>query len=401
MLAVSDDVPLLDDLMPWSVAPPRLGRAWVVAPDERTLRSRWDLLVRSEGAERERLFGPTRSRTLRTSVAALPGRTSGTGPLAQERGPCPDPVRIRYGPFDEQWLIPDQRLIDAARPELWRVADEHQLFVVEQAYAPKDAGPALTVSAALPDGRSPAGRPGRIRPLHRRPGGLEPNLAPGLLPFLAQAYGCGVAAHDVLAWAVAAARPGGAGCAVPLPRDPRLWSTGVALGHRMTALMVRGARGGEKPRLPGGRRPYVRAALPARPRELRYDTEEETLHVGDGGRISPVPREAWEFEAGGVRILDLWFQRRTEPAEPGTLAAVGPADWPQERTSDLLELITVLALLGELGSQQAELTDAITKSVTCGELRAAGVLPAPDRARHPASVLDHREEGPGGQFALI
>ncbi|MFI6052157.1 type ISP restriction/modification enzyme [Streptomyces violascens] len=401
MLAVSDDAPLLDDLMPWSVAPPRLGRDWVVAPDERTLRSRWDLLVRSEGAERERLFGPTRARTLRSAVAALPGRSSGTGPLAQERGPCPDPVRIRCGPFDEQWLIPDQRLIDAARPELWRVADEHQLFAVEQPYAPKDDGPALTVSVALPDGRSPAGRPGRIRPLHRRPGGLEPNLAPGLLPFLAQAYGCEVHPYDVLAWAVAAARPSAAGCAVPLPRDPRLWSAGVELGRRMTALMARGARGGEKPRLPGGRRPYVRAALPARPRELRYDAEEETLHVGDGGRISPVPREAWEFEAGGVRILDLWLQRRTEPAEPGTLAAAGPADWPQERTSDLLELITVLALLGELRSQQAGLTDAITQPVTRGELSTAGVLPVPDGARRPASVLDHHEEGPGGQFALI
>lgn len=159
MLAVSDDVPLLDDLMPWSVAALRLGRDWVVAPDERTLRSRWDLLVRSEGAERERLFGPTRSRTLRTSVAALPGRTGGTGPFAQERGPCPAPVRIRCGPFDEQWLIADQRLIDAARPELWRVADEQQLFVVEQGYVPKDAGPALTVSAVLPDGRSPPGAP--------------------------------------------------------------------------------------------------------------------------------------------------------------------------------------------------------------------------------------------------
>ncbi|WP_406509296.1 type ISP restriction/modification enzyme [Streptomyces sp. NBC_00212] len=401
MLAVSDDVPLLDDLMPWSVAALRLGRDWVVAPDERTLRSRWDLLVRSEGAERERLFGPTRSRTLRTSVAALPGRTGGTGPFAQERGPCPAPVRIRCGPFDEQWLIADQRLIDAARPELWRVADEQQLFVVEQGYVPKDAGPALTVSAVLPDGRSPAGRPGRIRPLYRRPGGREPNLAPGLLPFLAKAYGCEVTPHDVLAWAAAAARPSAARCVVPLTRDPQLWSTGVELGRRISALMVRGARGGEKPRLPGGRRPYVRAALPARPHELRYDAEDETLHVGDGGRISPVPSQAWEFEVGGVRILDLWFQRRTEAAEPGTPGAVGPAAWPQEWTSDLLELITVLALLGELRSRQAELTDAITEPVTRGELRAAGVLPVPDGARHPASVLDHHEEGPGGQFALI
>ncbi|MGW4053092.1 type ISP restriction/modification enzyme, partial [Streptomyces sp. NPDC004779] len=32
---------------------------------------------------------------------------------------------------------------------------------------------------------------------------------------------------------------------------------------------------------------------------------------------------------------------------------------------------------------------------------AAGVLPVPDRARRPASVLDHQEEGPEGQFMLV
>ncbi|MCT9093116.1 DNA methyltransferase [Streptomyces sp. ASQP_92] len=399
MLAVSDDVPLLDDLMPWSVAPLRLGRDWVRAPDERTLRSRWDLLLRSEPAERERLFGPTRSRTLHSAVAALPGQATGTGPLAQERGACPDPVRVQHGPFDAQWLIPDQRLIDAARPELWRVADAQQLFALEQGPGARAGGPALTVSALLPDGHCPAGRPGRIRPLHRRPGGLEPNLAPGLLPFLTTAYGSEVTAHDVLAWAVAAARPSAAGCEVPLPEDPQLWFAGVESGRRMTALMTRGARDGDKPRLPGGRRPYVRAAIPARPTELRYDAGEETLHVGEGGRVSPVPPEAWEFQVGGERMLELWFRRRTEPAEPDTLAAVGPARWPQEWTSDLLELITVLALLAELRPLQAELT--VGPVLGRARLTAAGVLPVPSGARRPASVFDHREEGPGGQFALV
>ncbi|MFE9403138.1 type ISP restriction/modification enzyme [Streptomyces sp. NPDC006530] len=399
MLAVSDDVPLLDDLMPWSVAPLRLGRDWVRAPDERTLRSRWDRLLRSEPAERERLFGPTRSRTLHSAVAALPGQATGTGPLAQERGACPDPVRVQHGPFDAQWLIPDQRLIDAARPELWRVADAQQLFALEQGPGARAGGPALTVSALLPDGHCPAGRPGRIRPLHRRPGGLEPNLAPGLLPFLTTAYGSEVTAHDALAWAVAAARPSAAGCEVPLPEDPQLWFAGVELGRRMTALMTRGARDGDKPRLPGGRRPYVRAAIPASPTELRYDAGEETLHVGEGGRVSPVPPEAWEFQVGGERMLELWFRRRTEPAEPDTLAAVGPARWPQEWTSDLLELITVLALLAELRPRQAELT--VGPMLGRARLTAAGVLPVPSGARRPASVFDHREEGPGGQFALV
>jgi hypothetical protein len=98
-------------------------------------------------------------------------------------------------------------------------------------------------------------------------------------------------------------------------------------------------------------------------------------------------------------MLELWFQRRTEPAEPGTLGAVGPASWPQEWTSDLLELITVLALLAELRLRQAEL--ATGPGLTREDLVSAGVLPVPPAARRPASVFDHHEEGPGGQFALI
>lgn len=392
------EAPLLDDLMPWSVAPLRLGRSWIVAPDVRTLRARWERLVGAEGDERAALFRPSRARTPSSSVAALPGQRTGTVRFSREAGRCPEPVRIAHGPFDEQWLLPDHRLIDTGRPELWRVADERQLFAVEQGYVPGAAGPALLVTAVLPDGRSPAGRPGRIRPLFRRPGGEEPNVAPGLLPFLAERYGHAVTAADLLAWAVAAARPSPAGCRVPLPADPARWAAGVALGRRLTDVQLRGARGGERPRLPGGRRPYVRAPIPARPGPPEYDPAEETLSLGDG-RISPVPTEAWEFHVGGVRMLEQWCAHRTAPAEPGTLDAIGPAGWPQEWTSELLELITVLALLGQSEPERAALDGG--EELTSGALREAGVLPVPDRARRPASVLDHQEEGPEGQFALL
>ncbi|GAA3397315.1 type ISP restriction/modification enzyme [Streptomyces roseoviridis] len=399
--APTDDVPLLDDLMPWSVAPLRLGRSWIVAPDRRTLRARWERLVASEGAEREALFEASRARTPSSSVAALPGQRTGTVRFAREAGPCPEPVRLAHGPFDEQWLLPDHRLIDTARPELWRVADDRQLFAVEQGYVPGAAGPALLVTAALPDGRSPAGRPGRIRPLFRRPGGREPNLAPGLLPFLSRRYGHEVGAADVLAWAVAAALPSAGGCRVPLPEDPALWAEGVAFGRELVAVQLRGARGGERPRLPGGRRPYVRAAIPARPATLAYDPEGEVLSLGEG-RISPVPAGAWEFEVGGVRIVEQWFARRTAVAEPGGLEAIGPAVWPQEWTSELLELVTVLALLAERGPERAALAERVgAGGPTRAALREAGVLPVPDGARRPASVLDHQEEGPEGQFALL
>lgn len=387
---------LLDDVMPWSTGPLRLGRSWVVAPDVRTLRDRWDALVAAGGAERAVLFRETRARDLDSSVAALPGQATGTVRFAKERGACPEPVRIARGAFDEQWIVPDHRLIDVARPELWRVADGRQLFAVEQAHVPGAGGPAVLVSAVLPEGRSPAGRPGRIRPLYRRPGGREPNLAPGLVEALSRRYGCDVTAEDVLAWVVAAGRPTVRGCAVPFTSDAAVWSRGVELGRRMVAIQLRGARGGERPRLPGGRRPYVRAAIPPRPGTLRYDGSDEAL-VLDGGRIAPVPVEAWEFRVGGVPVLEHWFERRTAGAEPGTLEAIRPAAWPQERTSELLELITVLALLGQSEEPRAGLGEAVAGT----PWEDVGVPEVPRAARGPASVLDHHEEGPEGQFALL
>ncbi|MFJ3494797.1 type ISP restriction/modification enzyme [Streptomyces sp. NPDC086091] len=381
-----DDAVPLADLMPWSVAPPRLGRGWPTAPDPASLRARWDALMKAEGPEREALFEPSRARTAHTAVAGLPGRTADTGRLVRASGPCPDPVRVLAAPFDERWLIPDHRLIDAARPELWRVADERQVFVVESAEPP------FLLATSL----FPTLRTGRVRPLYRRPGGAEPNLAPGLAGFL----GHSPDPLDVLAWTLAVVRPDRT---VPLTRDPGLWSRGVEWGRRMLWLL---RRDGERPRLPGGRRPYVRAPLPARPVTLRHDADEETLHL-DEGRVSPVPVAAWEFEAGGERVLERWFAERTAPAGPGTLEAIRPSGWPQGWTSELLELVTVLTLLAELEPRRAELTAEIEAGaaggglVTATDLRAAGVLPVPDGARRPASVLTLDEEGPEGQLALL
>ena len=378
-----DDAPLLADLMPWSVAPPRLGRGWPAAPDAASLKARWDALLKAEGPDRETLFEPTRSRTLHTAVGQLPGRTgSGTEKLVRAAGPCPEPERVLLAPYDEQWLIPDQRLIDAARPELWRVADERQVFVVE---AP-EATPPLLVTSLLPLLRA-----GRIRPLFRRPGGSEPNLAPGLLEHLGSRLGGTPAPLDVLAWITAAARPD---LTVPLTGDADAWQRGLDLGRRTLWLM---RRDGERPKLPGGRRPYVRAPLPSRPVTLHYDRDEEALFL-DEGRISPVPPEAWDFAVGGVRVLEQWFATRVAVAEPGTLAAIRPVTWPQTWTSELLELITVLALLDELRPLEEP---ALPNPVTATELRTAGVLPVPGTARRPASVLEGPEEGPEGQLALL
>ncbi|MGY4980153.1 type ISP restriction/modification enzyme [Streptomyces sp. 900105755] len=378
-----DDAPLLADLMPWSVAPLRLGRGWPTAPDPATLKARWDALLTAEGPDRETLFEPTRARTLHSAVAQLPGQPSGTEPLAAASGPCPAPVRVLAAPFDEQWLIPDHRLIDAARPEVWRVADDRQVFAVES----PEGMPLLATS------HLPVLRAGRIRPLYRRPGGAEPNLAPGLPAYLAGRLGRGVTPQDVLAWTLTAIRPDRT---VPLTDDPGLWAQSVDLGHRALWLL---RRDGDRPKLPGGRRPYVRAPLPARPRTIHYDAAEEALHL-DEGRVSPVPPQAWDFRTGEARVLEAWFAARTSrTAERGTLAAITPQAWPQSWTSELLELITVLTLLADVRAQQAGLE--IKSPITAADLTTAGVLPPPRASRTPASILEHTEEGPAGQLTLL
>ncbi|MYR57995.1 DNA methyltransferase, partial [Streptomyces sp. SID625] len=133
---------------------------------------------------------------------------------------------VLMAPFDEQWLLADHRLIDAARPELWRVADERQVFVVEPGAAPGAAGPTLLATSLPPFLRS-----ARIRPLYRRPGAREPNLAPGLTEHLTALLGHRPEPPDVLAWILAAARPGPDGTAVPLTSDTGRWARGVAAGR--------------------------------------------------------------------------------------------------------------------------------------------------------------------------
>lgn len=121
------------------------------------------------------------------------------------------------------------------------------------------------------------------------------------------------------------------------------------------------------------------------------------------GRVAPVPEAVWEFHAAGTRVLETWFERRIPDGAAEGLDAIRPAAWPRARTTELLELISVLALLAELRPSRRALAARVATGPRIGaaELRAAHVLPVPGTARRPASVLDHHEEGPDGQFVLL
>lgn len=525
------ELPSLTALLPWQADAPRAGRGWARAVAREVLAARWRTLADAEPERRAALFRPSRSRALTSDVPQLPGQRGRTDRLAERPGDCPERVRVRLGGFDRQWLLRDNRLLDRPRPELWRVADPAQVFALLLP-APRGSGSgrsaaALSFSAELPV------ETGRVAPLYRRPGALDPNLAPGLTDHLSARYGVPVTAADVFAWiAATAAHPaalaqGPADLAVPLPRDPERWVEGLALGRRVLWLHTFGATTGERPRLPGGGRPFVRRAptgptpltlaysdgpyrddppprptdgstapagdapdddwptdldtAPAEPDYWPADDDAGTLretvpatrqhqhgtsardaqgrpahptapgsapptadaaatvssptdapapaatattsgtgeaagepdaagsatgvlHLGDSGRIAPVPRAAWEFRHAAAPVLASWFAERTAhfAAEPGSLETLGLVGWPQQLSTELIDLVGVLALLAELHPAQATLTTAAAADpITAADLRAAGVLPVPWWSARPASVLDTPEDGPGGQFALL
>jgi hypothetical protein len=375
------------ELLPWSVRGIRTGRPWVVSADPEVLEERWRRLVAAPADERSALFEPSRVRTLDSAVPGLPGQRTSTRRLSREPGGQPPLVRVRTRPFDRAWLLADHRLLDQARPELWRADGPHQRYLLVH---PEPAPP--SVSAELPvDPRV------RVHPLHRRPDGKEPNLVPGLLRHLRRAYATPVTAESVLAWiAAVCAYPGAARDAVPLPRSAATWAEGVALGRRVVELHTF-AQGGAL-RLPDGRRTFVRQPVDRQPEDLGYDADEETLILGQG-RLAPVPPQAWAAES----TLREWFTDRSafRGAPSGTLAALGLTAWPQRATAELVELATTLARLADLLPAQRALAADGGPWFTRADLHEAAILPVPSAARRPASVLDRLEEGPEGQYALL
>jgi type ISP restriction-modification system protein len=393
----SGELPALDDLMPWSSSGIGAGRTWVYAPEQGTLRRRRERLAEVLAEDPEAgstLFRPTRARTTASVPAPLPGGDAPSGPLAREAGPAPRLVRVARAPFDRQWLLADSRMIDFARPELWRVRGEHQVYL---SMRPVGAGRPLLCSALLPDAAHHQGRGGRVLPLYRDPAGVEPNITPGLPALLADRLGAAVSAEDLFAWIVAVTEDP---ARIPLTTDPRVWADGVRIGRRLVALHTFGARFGRpgdgKPRLPGGRRPFVREPVPPRPTPATYDDETRSVLLGSG-RIGPVPREVWD-----LGVLEPWVAARVEPPGEG-LERIRERAWSSELTSELIDLLHVLGLLVDLGPGCEDVRERAAASalVDGGALRAAGVLPVAPAARRPPTVLDITEEGPGGQAVLI
>lgn len=115
------------------------------------------------------------------------------------------------------------------------------------------------------------------------------------------------------------------------------------------------------------------------PETIDYDETTEVLTLGTG-TWSPVRREVWEYEVGGRRVLESWFNyrkatpggRRTKKTSP--LADIHTKAWPTEWTIELIDVLTVLTRLVELEVQQTTLLADILAGVqlTSDDLKEKG-----------------------------
>jgi predicted helicase len=411
--------PTLEELFVYNGSGVMPGRTWIIAPDSDTLQARWKRLIEAPSEAKENLFHPhIRNGALGDKhshkIVKIP--LSGFPPtpkaLADETAKSTTPIQYAFRSFDRQFIIPDARVINQPNPEFWKVRSEQQLFLTALARTSPSNGPSLTFTALVPDLDHYSGRGGRAFPLWADDAATKPNLPPGLLPVLGTKFGTAITAETVVAYiAAVAAHPAYTemfhkdlstpGLRIPLTADATLFAEAAELGRSVIWLHTFGERMADAahgrpagpPRLSHDRAPYIpkEGAISdtpgAMPDTIEYDASKQRLLVGQGF-IDHVPPAVWRYEVSGKQVLVQWFSYRKKNRErpiigdrrqPSPLGDIQPDHWLPEYTTELLNVLNVLAFLVELEPKQADLLERICAGslISESELKTAGALEVP------------------------
>jgi hypothetical protein len=386
------------------------GRTWIIAPDENSLKRRWKRLIDEPNAvKREELFHPheggDRSVT-KGDAKGLPGHHemlssvefgllhqnsdnvefASKSELALRGVP---PTRYGFRSFDRQWIIPDKRLINRPNPSLWNHHSNKQVYFSALTRSSPKNGPSITLTMSVPDLDHYRGSfGGRVFPLWKDAAATEPNVSPTVVAAFTKAFGAPVDPIDVFAYVAALlahpaytatfaadlVRPG---LRVPLTASAALFAQAAKLGREVIRLHTFGERfatgdpaqpprvAKEGPVIPrDGAIPSTHEGFPD---SIDYDAAKQRLLVGTGF-IDNVSPAAWAYEVSGKQVLRQWFSYRKKNRErpqigdkrkPSPLGEIQPDHWLPEYTSELINVLNVLALLIELEPRQADLLKRI------------------------------------------
>lgn len=400
--------PLLTDLMPWQHSGMQLKRTWPIAPDENTLRRRWRGLLTAE--DRGIAFRETNDRkidgTYDSTVA--PGDDATPIALLDQNAPVPELQRYAYRSFDRQFVIADSRLISRPRPSLWRARSIHQLYLSSLLTKQLAHGPALTVSAFVPDLDHFSGRGAKDTiPLYRTADESNPNILPGLLDVLARTFDVEVTPEDFVAYlygtlalpaftATFAPQLMARELRVPITKNRALFEKARSVGARLLWLHTFGERFVPTGKSTGQVQPGVSKCVTAvpggpdsYPESFSFDVDSRALHVG-AGVFAPVRPEVFDFEVSGLRVVKSWLgyrMKRGGGRKSSPLNEIRPDSWTAAFTTELLELLWVLEATVTMYAEQS----ALAKEIFDGNCFLAQDLPpVPPEARGPASThIEH------------
>lgn len=402
------DWPRLTDLMPWQHSGVEGKRTWPMGVTRETLATRWAALMAA--SDRRPLYKESTDRKVDLGYKALWGDVAMEKPIATlpEDALCPTVMPFGYRSFDRQYVIADNRLLARSREALWLAKSEKQIFFAGYLTSGAlGAGPAMTLSTAVPDRHYFSGRGAKdILPLYRDALARQPNLHPDLVDLLESQLGQAVGAEDIAAYLYAvlahpayaarfAAELANREVRVPVTLDVDLFAEAVRLGRRLIYLHSYGERLQAGQVWPAGAARCTRAlGSDALPERYAYDPASQTLTVGDG-QFKPVAPELWEFEVSGLKVVQSWLgyrlrERKGKKSSP--LDDIAPVGWPPEFTSELLKLLHLLEETLAVYPAQADLLDRILARplVQAGMLAeppaANRKAPSPDDAQHALDV---------------
>ncbi len=262
-------------------------------------------------------------------------------------------------------------------------------------------GPCLTACAEVPDLHHFSGRGAKdIVPFYRDAQDKEANILPGLLDLLVKKYNRPVSPEDFFAYLYGVlAQPafterfadelGTRDLRVPLTKNAGLFVQTRDVGAKLLWLHTYGRRfvpkGKHKGQVPKGNARCVKPVpddAVGYPEKYEYDDAKKTLYVG-AGEFAPVAPEVYEFEVSGLKVVQSWLgYRKKNPKgkRSSPLDEIHPERWPNEFTTELLELLWVLEATVAEDPAQAKLLSAVVKG-PC--FKADELPPVPDAARKP------------------
>lgn len=387
----------VEDLFPWQQPGCMHSRTWPVAPDPKVLEARWRQFASSDVSRRPSLYvTPTAGRSIYTRVAGLKRLADVT---AEE--PHRPIVRYGYRCLDRQWTFEDPRLAKTESPALWSAQSEKQLYLVSLLSESITEGPAMCVSAHVPDKHYFRGSYGGkdVIPLYRDATGTNPNLTKGLTKALGKQIGIEEPSpEDVAAYVYAMLTAPAfqaefateleekSGPRVPISAVPQHWHAAVKVGRRLIWLHTYAERMRDTSAGRGSHVPFVDGLgwdaavteMPEQPADLVYDMKSRRLHIRDG-IVAGVSPEVWNFSVSGMPVVKKWLAYRTKRGSGRAATSKNPLDqirperWPDEWNDELLDLLRVLSLTCEERPNQDELFRTILSS----ELVDSDALPKP------------------------